>query len=121
MPLREYEHFLCLPVLAIKIFILLPLSDEYKERNDDDLWQPFQLSKYKEGGLQAETGPLPFISQEGKEQRKNVFLVRCIEVWRFPSRQAVGIPLSKPFSTALDTGRENVPKGTIKPSQARRR
>lgn len=66
-------------------------------------------------------GHCPFISQDEKEQRKNVFLVRCIEVWRFPSRQAVGIPLSEPFSTALDTGQENVPKGAIKPSRARRR
>lgn len=59
MTQREYEHFLCLAVPAVKIFILLLLSDEYKERNDDDLWQPFQQSKYKEGETGAEAGPLP--------------------------------------------------------------
>lgn len=51
--------FLCLAVPAVKIFILLPLSDEYKERNDDDLWQPFQPSKYEEGDWRSQTGPLP--------------------------------------------------------------
>lgn len=51
MTQREYEHFLCLAVPVVKIFILLLLSDEYKERNDDDLWQPFQQSKYKEGEM----------------------------------------------------------------------
>lgn len=44
-------------------------------------------------------GRCPFISQDEKEQRKNVFLVRPIEVWNFPSRQAMGIPLFEPFST----------------------
>jgi hypothetical protein len=47
-------------------------------------------------------GHCSFISWDEKEQRKNVFLVRCIEVWNFPSRQAVGTPLFKPFSTTLD-------------------
>lgn len=57
--MREYEHFLCLAIPAIKIFILLPLSDEYKERNDDDLWQPLQPSKYTEGEMQSQTRPRP--------------------------------------------------------------
>ena len=59
MALREYEHFLCLALPTIKIFILLPLSDEYKERSDDHLRQPFQPSKYKEGEMQSYTGPQP--------------------------------------------------------------
>lgn len=54
----------------------------------------------------------PFISQDEKEQRKNVFLVRCIEVWNFPSRRAMGAPLFEPFSTTLDQGRKNVPEGS---------
>ena len=62
MTLREYEHFLCLAIPAVKIFILLLLSDEYKKRNDDDLWQSFQLSKYEEGEMRAETGLLTLYS-----------------------------------------------------------
>lgn len=61
----------------------------------------------------------PFISQNEKEQRRNVFLVRCIEVWNFPSRQAMGIPLFEPFSTTLDRALEDMPRGIIKPSLAR--
>lgn len=38
-----------LAVPATKILILLLLSDEDKDRNDDDLRQPLQLSKFKEG------------------------------------------------------------------------
>lgn len=57
-------------------------------------------------------GHSPFISQDEKEQRKYVFLVRCIEVWNFPSRQAMGAPLFESFSTTLDRGRENVPEGS---------
>lgn len=46
-------------------------------------------------------GHRSFIAQDEKEQRKNVLPVRCTEVWNFPSRRAIGIPLSEPFSTAL--------------------
>lgn len=46
-------------------------------------------------------GHRSFIAQDEKEQRKNVLPARCTEVWNFPSRQAIGIPLSEPFSTAL--------------------
>lgn len=66
-------------------------------------------------------GHSPFISQDGKEQRKNVFPVRCIEVWNFPSRQAIGIPLFEPLSTALDRAQEDMPSGTLRPSLARGR
>lgn len=114
MTLREYEHFLCLAVPAVKIFIRLPLSDEYKERNDDDLWQPFEPSKYRREQCDPRLGHCPLISQDEKEQRKNVFLVRCIEVWNFPSRQAMGIPLFEPFSTMLDKGGETMLRGAIK-------
>lgn len=66
-------------------------------------------------------GHCPFISQDEKEQRKNGFPVRCSQVWNFPSRQAMDALLFEPFSTALDKGRENMPKGAIRCCQARGR
>ena len=66
-------------------------------------------------------GHSPFISQDGREQRKNVFPVRCVEVWNFLSRQAMGIPLFEPFSTTLDRAQEDMLSRTLRPSLARGR
>lgn len=70
--------------------------------------------------MQSYTGPQPLHFPGWKRARKNVFPVRCVEVWNFLSRQVMGIPLFEPFSTTLDRAQGGYALSrTLRPSLAR--
>lgn len=83
---------------ARKIFIPLPLSDEDPERNDASA-NRFQPCKY-----QGETRP--FISQEEKEQRRNVSLGKRDLRVEFPYQASDGRSADGP-TDALGESPEN--------------
>lgn len=84
---------------ARKIFIPLPLSDEDPERNDA-FANRFQPCKY-----QGETSP--FISQEEKEQRRNISLGKRDLRVEFPCQASDGRPTDGPINWALGESPEN--------------